>query len=96
MANCTILLLIIYGIIGAILYRHIPMKYRQLFLLLYSCVLYFIWTSISVVIIVLVESVLIWYLSALARKGSHTKAYMWTGIAVVVVLLGYYKYLIIA
>jgi len=94
MSNCTILTLIIYGIVGAIIYSHIPVKYKKYFLLVYSCALYLIWTSIEVVLAVLLEAILVWSLTKKSERAKSPKLCMWLGIFWVVASLGYYKYLI--
>lgn len=89
----SVFTLILYGILGAVLYRFIPAKWRALYLTLISLCIYTMWTGLGVVLLIL-EILIGW--SAVSLLGSQkcrfTRGVLAVSVTIIVGILLAHKY----
>lgn len=84
--------LILYGIITAVVYRYISFKLRPAFLTVVSLVIYYLWTGIYALVILITELIVSLIIIDRIKKSSKKKIWLTIGICIIVLCLAFHKY----
>lgn len=92
MIENTVFILILIGVLAAIVYGKVPVKYRSLYLVIVSLTVYYVWAGIYPLIVLLVEILIGWIAYKGITRNNYSNIWMISGIILIVMVLAFFKY----